>query len=122
MSLLVSLNLTKYQMAACSRFCWAERNTFCSKSAHFRMFFAYKSAILNFFKKIKNTSGVSQMHYRDQNYSSLALTVFAVASHTDGQTDGRTAGKPISPFGLCEPVGDKNMAKMFVGKIKSSIC
>ena len=47
------------------------------------------------------------MRLCDQNYRSLALTVFATDSVTDGRTHGQTAGNPISPFGLCEPVGDK---------------
>ena len=64
------------------------------------------------------------MHSCGQNYSSLALTVFAVEGGTDGRTDGQTdgrtdaqtAGNPISPFGLCEPVGDKNWLNQKINK------
>ena len=93
------------------------------KSAHFCLFFAHKSAILIFFKNQKKSSGRvlnALLWPKLQISSTYCLCYRSTNGRTDGRTDGQTdrqmdgraeaqtAGKPISPFGLCEPMGDKN--------------
>ena len=63
----------------------------------------FLAKILAILKKLKITEKKGwASHSCDQNYILLALSVFAVEERTEVPSEG----KPISSFGLCEPVGD----------------